>query len=179
MSQVIDGTNGQTYPDGTVQTTAFKNDGNVAIAQQTLHIQKQAASGVSGGAGTAGAYNTRPLDTIIKNTITGASLTSNQITLPAGTYKIWAYISTYSAGSTRTRLRNITDSSNTLLGLSEYSNTGSPGSASQALIGAFTLTSTKVLELQQWIQFSQGSNLGIAVSSGDNEVFANVLIVKE
>ena len=55
-----------------------------------LHIQDQKPQGTPGGTFTSGAWWTRDLNTILTNTITGASLANNQITLPAGKYYVEA-----------------------------------------------------------------------------------------
>lgn len=70
-----------------IATTAF------VLANQTpaptfLHVQDQKAYNVAGGSMVADTWTVRVLNTSVKNTISGASLGSNQITLPAGTYEI-------------------------------------------------------------------------------------------
>lgn len=53
-------------------------------------FEHQLASGTSGGTSVAGAMTQRTLNTTVVNTITGASLSANDITLPAGKYLITA-----------------------------------------------------------------------------------------
>ena len=55
-----------------------------------LHIQDQKPQNTHGGTFTSGAWRTRDLNTVLTNTITGSSLDSNQITLPAGKYYVEA-----------------------------------------------------------------------------------------
>lgn len=55
---------------------------------QLLIVVDQKAAGTNGGTFTSGAWRTRDLNNERYNNISGASLASNQITLPAGTYKI-------------------------------------------------------------------------------------------
>jgi hypothetical protein len=58
----------------------------------TAVFSYQVASGTNGGAApSANAYYTRPLNTVA-GAITGASLTSNIITMPAGTYQVRAQV---------------------------------------------------------------------------------------
>ncbi len=54
----------------------------------TFVVQDQKSSGTAGGDATTSAWTTAVLNTSITNTIDGASLASNKITLPAGTYLI-------------------------------------------------------------------------------------------
>ena len=72
---------------GNVSITGnFTAAGVLSAAYPTLIVQDQKAPGTDGGTCTAGSWQTRDLNTVTTNTITGASLSSNQITLPAGTY---------------------------------------------------------------------------------------------
>ena len=53
-----------------------------AFEKQLLHVRDEKANGTAGGTNIAG-VNIRDLNTIKTNEITGASVSSNQITLPA------------------------------------------------------------------------------------------------
>ena len=89
---VSDGTNWQTIVKSSSATTnAF------------LHLQDQKTSGTEGGNFTSGAWNTRTLNTEVTDTI-GSTLSSNQFTLPAGTYYIEASAPAYSVGRHLSRL---------------------------------------------------------------------------
>jgi len=61
---------------------------------QVAHIEPSATDGGTSVSGD----NTRTLNTVITNEITGASLSSNQVTLPAGEY--WCEIDASASGST-------------------------------------------------------------------------------
>lgn len=50
-------------------------------------VQDQKANGTAGGSSVVG-IQTRVLNTVVKNTIVGASLSANQITLPAGGFRV-------------------------------------------------------------------------------------------
>ena len=62
--------------------------GGVAVGQKTklLHMRDEKANGTQGGTFTSGSWYTRDLNTVVTNEINGASLSSNQFTLPAGDY---------------------------------------------------------------------------------------------
>ena len=53
-----------------------------------LHVRDEKAANTPGGTFTASAWQKRDLNTVKTNQISGASLASNQITLPAGTYHV-------------------------------------------------------------------------------------------
>ncbi len=60
-----------------------------------FHVRDEKASGSHGGTSVAGSFQTRVLNTSLTNEISGASLSSNQITLPSGTYYINARMPFY------------------------------------------------------------------------------------
>ena len=144
-----------------------------------LHVQDQKTAGTNGGTFTSGAWQTRDLNTVLTNTITGASLATNQVTLPSGTYKITASSPAYSIAGHMIRLYNITDSALELEGSSEYAAVGSVGNRS-LLSGIFTITGTKVFEIQHQCQTSGGGNsLGVqTVFTTDHETYTDVFIEK-
>ena len=154
---------------GTVTGTVYDS--------KLLHIRDEKANDTDGGSCTGGAWNTRTLNTIITNEITSASLSSNQITLPSGTYFIISYAQAYVCGRHKAKLRNITDSSDTLIGTSEYS-IGQAQSIS-FISGRFTIASSKTFEIQHYPTSSISTNgFGVKTIASVVEVYTNVQIWK-
>jgi len=154
---------------------------------QLLHIQDQKSAGTSGGTATSGSFQTRDLNTVLTNEITGASLSSNQITLPAGTYYIQAHSPAAGVDSHQTRLRNITDGSDTLLGTSERAEnnigTANPGNirtTSRSIIeGRFTIASTKTFEVQHRVQTTLATKgFGVENTFGVTQLYSDAKIWK-
>jgi hypothetical protein len=74
-------------------TTFLRGDNTFASAggifeSALLHVRDEKSNGTAGGGSTSGSYETRTLNTVMTNEVSGASLTSNQIILPSGTYFI-------------------------------------------------------------------------------------------
>ena len=141
-----------------------------------LQAQDQKASGASAGTATATTWNVRTLNTVVgTNTIPGAALASNQITLPAGSYEIQAsapaVVLKHKLG-----LYNTTDAAFALIGLSSDGSPTDGVSGPAALRGRITITGTKVFELQHYA--SAGGQLGTATGSGQVEVYADIQIWK-
>lgn len=65
-------------------------DNNFKHLSGCLNMNSFLHKGTHGGTFTAGAWRTRDLNTVLTNTISGASLSNNQITLPAGKYYVEA-----------------------------------------------------------------------------------------
>lgn len=91
------------------------DDVDAATARATLGVhaymivEDQKTSGTNGGTFTLGADRTRVLNTVVANTIPSASLGSNQITLPAGTFRVAWSAPGYNVGLHQSFLYNVTD----------------------------------------------------------------------
>lgn len=149
------------------------------ITVPVMHVQDQKPSGTDGGTFTLGDWRTRDLNEVLINTITGASLSSNQITLPAGTYKISASAPAFAVNQHKAKLYNITDASDTIIGTSEYNAFASPVQSRSIVSGLFTITGTKVFELQHRCSQTKTNNgLGVKSDYGIIEVYPDVFIEK-
>lgn len=142
------------------------------------HFTYETGAGVSAGAATSGAWRQRPLTTIKTNNISGASLSSNRVTLPAGTY--WSYFSAAFFGGTaeaENRLFNVTDNVVVYKSLPSYG-TGNVGMVTGAS-GLFTLSGSRALELQYRVQTTVSSfGLGITNTWSESNVFAEFVVFK-
>jgi hypothetical protein len=138
------------------------------------------SSGTASGTFTQDAWRTRTINTTGFNNITSASLASNQITLPAGTYLVAAMGQVALVDVHKMRFYNITDSSVAITGTSNYNITSYQYQGTADLIGAFTITASKVFELQHYAKQTVSSN-GFGVAStitSTDEVYAIVSITK-
>lgn len=154
--------------------------GNLVAQVPFLWVREEQANGTNGGSSLTG-NNVRILNTVKSNTITGASLAGNQITLPAGTYYVNAsspaYASDGSARQHKLRFYNVTDASVAIVGENEaYYNYNSSRSRGT---GTITIAGAKAFSLYDYISLAFATTgLGIAVSSGDVEVYSDVQITK-
>jgi hypothetical protein len=149
-----------------------------AFRSRLFHVREELTSG-STPADSSGtnSWNTRVVNTSVTNEISGASLATNQITLPAGTYYIDANAPAWGTNSHRLKLYNVTDATDTLLGACEYSQTGA-GDITQSrstVRGRFTIAGTKAFELRHW-SARNGASLGRAASTGQSEHYTEALI---
>jgi len=132
---------------------------------QLLHVQDQKSSGTFGQGLASATWNQRDVNTVLTNEISGASIGSNQITLPAGTYDIECWVTIFIVNSASLRLRDTTAGSN----LPPRGLTGSdtedpdPGAEEQgycSMTGRFTLTQESVLEIQNHVEITNNTNGG-------------------
>ncbi len=142
-------------------------------------VQDQKSSGTQGGSSSAG-MNIRVLNTVVENTIPGASLAMNQVTLPAGKFKLNGSCPTYAAANGhRCYLYNVTDSANALLGTSSFNGAGIGAESFSHLNGTITIAASKVFELRHFIANGVANQgLGIESGSGSVEIYAQMLIEK-
>jgi hypothetical protein len=150
-----------------------------APANATFFIlQDKKSTNTQGGTFTQGAWRTRDLQTTQVNTISGASVASNQITLGAGTYLASASAPAWKTTSHQTRLYNITDSSETILGSVEQSVVTNGDQTRSMLEGVFTIAGTKVFELQHYAVTTAATN-GFGAAGGiTDEVYSIITIQK-
>ena len=158
----------------------FATVSGTTFGSALLHVRDEKANGTNGGTFTNGAWRTRTLNTSLTNEISGASLSSNQITLPSGTYYIHASAPAYSIDRHKLKLRNTTDSSDTLIGTSEQGENAYAGFNRSFVIGRFTIAAQKTFELQHRCTTTISTN-GFGLSStwsGEIEVYTAVQIWK-
>ena len=143
---------------------------------QLLHVQDQQASG-NAGASVVG-FQTRNLNTILTNEITGASLSSNQITLPAGTYFIDAEVPGYFCARHNAHLNNDTDGAIIGVDIGAYTHNTKANVVTHSFIkGRFTISSQKNFSITQYFQVAFSAGLGISASNGvTTSIYANVRI---
>jgi hypothetical protein len=161
---------------GSAVDTSMKSALNSA---DFLHIRDEKANGSYGGTFTSGAFRTRDLQTIKTNTITGASLASNQITLPAGTYFIQGYPMAFRVDGNISRIYNVTDAAAVSIGMNNTSGSGATSQSPSNVSCIVTIASAKVFELQHYAQTTCATfGFGIRAECGQTEVYSEILIWK-
>lgn len=151
-----------------------------AFSAPFSHYQDQKAQGTDGGTFTQSAWQTRVLNTSLSTGISGSSLSSNQISLPAGTYYVEAIAPGFICGRHKARLYNVTDSAVLLAGTSEISGTGDAITSFSKVSGRFTLSGTKTIALEHYC-LSTRSTDGFGASTNvpsTVEVYSDIKIWK-
>jgi hypothetical protein len=176
---------GTIYPlvyDGTnlrAITVAAGSANTVSTAPDVI-VQDQKSSGTNGGTFTSGAWRTRDLTTLVRNNNSLASLASNQVTLPAGTYYAEWSSTAFDVNVNQSRLYNATDGSLIAYGTTSYAYTGAgPGERTRGS-AVFTITSSKAIELDHQCQTTRSTNgMGGAGGFGNIEVYSEMRIWKQ
>jgi hypothetical protein len=140
----------------------------------------QKAANTSGGTFTAGAWRTRDINTTVgTNGISGASIASNQITLPAGTYLIQGSAPAYDVNQHMTRFYNITDSTVAINGGSAYTDATDTMVTQSPFSGVVVIAGTKVFEVQHYAGTTAATfGFGIAANNGSVETYTQITVLK-
>lgn len=171
--------------DITVSTTGYlvinasKSPALVGVPQvqpRIATIKDVKAANTTSGTFTSGAFQTRTLNTLVDSTGIVTSLASNQFVLPSGTYYIEAQVPAYAVERHKLKLRNVTDSSDALIGHSAHSLNDN----THAFIsGEVVITAAKTFEIQHRCQTTQATNgFGLESNFAVSEVYAVVKIQK-
>jgi len=151
-----------------------------AYESQLLHVRQEVNAGTDSQTLSNAGANTRVLDTVKTNEITGASLSSNEITLPAGTYFILASAPAYLTSNHQCRLYNTTDSTDVLEGTTEHAWNNGYTVTHSFLRGRFTISGTKGFTLRHYVgQTKNDSGGGTSFAGGGSKnIYAEVMIWK-
>lgn len=139
-----------------------------------LKVSDRKPSGVGGGASVVGPQN-RMFNTVVTNDIAGASLASDVITLPAGTYEVFARAPAFTVGGHKLSLLNITDNNVSIEGSSAYAlnmNTDS------ILVGRITISTAKTFRFQHTTQTAQSNGLGSPYGYAGQEIYTEAIFRK-
>lgn len=150
-----------------------------AFESELFHIRDEQSSGADGGTFVSGAWQKRTLNTTKTNEISGASVSTSVITLPAGTYYLDAVAPAFSVGGHKAKWRNTSDNSDTIIGSSAQTSQSDFDSSPAFVNGRFTIAGTKNFELQHRCTVSEGTKgFGEASSFSVVEVYADIKIWK-
>ena len=152
----------------------------VGSALKLLHVQDEKGTTTHGGSASANTDNIRDLNTVKTNEISGASLSSNQITLPAGTYFVEAWASGLAVDHHRAFLYNVTDSDIEVLGMQIFNSAfNTLTSGFSPVYGRFTITGTKVFELRhRTLSAKADIGLGHYMNDTRSSIYSTVIIRK-
>lgn len=167
-----------TLSDGAVLASATASgDGDRTIADKGyvdaagpyIKLSDTKAQNTDGGTFTSGSWQTR---TLTEETDTGShcSVSSNQITLDAGTYECRIVCPATFVDRHQARLYNVTGSAVILTGTCEFSG-GNTATTHSIIVGRFTIAASKVLEVQHRCDSTQSTNGFGEASNFGSEVY--------
>lgn len=161
-----------TYPNPTLAAGTVLFDA-VAV------LRDEKAANTPGGDFTAGAWQTRTLNTEVDPSGI-VTLAANQFTLQAGTYFIDARAPAHGVSAHKTKIANITDTTDALIGSNNsQQNTAEAYTGDSWVRGIVTIAAAKAFELQHRGAVTKATNgFGIEANLGVVEVYAEVVIFR-
>lgn len=131
-----------------------------------FHLQHIEASSADGGGNQASSNNQRTLNSTVVNQISGASVSSNDVTLPAGTYIIDGYANAFRVNRHFLRWYNVTDSSYIINGQSVFADVNNEVQNLATISGRFTISAQKLFALMHYTQTNNSQSNALGISSG-------------
>ena len=143
-------------------------------------ICDQKASGTDAGTFTQDAWRTRDLNTEIVDDDGIVSISSNQFTLQAGTYKIYASAPAYLVKEHQIKLYNVTDSADVSFGVPQYSSDAMRVTQNSELYDRVTIGAAKTFEIRHYGELTKTNNgFGVPTNFGNVVKYLIVEIYKE
>ena len=165
---------------GTAASSVFLRGDNAWAAagenfgSALFQVRDEKSDGTVAQSLSSGSWIKRDLNTVKTNEITGASVSSSTMTIPAGSYYATCSAPADQCALHKLRLQNTTDGTTLLLGMNADTSGGSTTLAT--MDGRFTLSGSKSVELQHRVSVSNTG--GVACTFGVVEVYADVRIWK-
>lgn len=143
-----------------------------------FHARDEKPSGTQGGSTTADTTITRVLNSVVTNTITGASLSANVITLPEGMYVIDGLCPSHRADGHKAHLYNVTDAVVAIQGQNSFSSNTNSVLTNAPVRGAFIVPSGgRDYEVRHYFRGGRATTgLGLGVPNSGVEIYSNILI---
>lgn len=154
-------TNQQQARDGTLGGGSGNGVGSTAGNSYSLIgiFTDQKSAGTPGGSCTVAAnWNTRTLNNTIINNLASASLSSNEITLGAGTYYIRASAPAMQSGQNSLRIYNVTTSSTLANGQATFVDSSISVSNLLTVTTAVTFTTSTTIRFEQYCAATTSTN---------------------
>lgn len=171
---------GTTSPSYTLDVAGTARATTIIAAPPMMILADEKANGTAGGTCTAGSWFTRTLNTVWENSITGASLSSDQFTLPAGKYLIRGRSPGVATNRLQARLYNVTDAAVSRYGSNGYGSQTAPNTQTESVIAAIvTIAASKAFRIEHQCNTTKATNgLGLEGSFGGVEIYTTVEITK-
>ena len=166
------------FVSGDVLTAAQLNGVVDNFADIAIFNETQ-ANGTEGGTFTSGSFVKRTLNTTVVNNITGCSIASSVITLPAGTYFVSALAPALQVSNHKLRLQNTSDATTIAIGTNNSTAAANTVQTTATLVTCFTLAASKTIELQHRCAttaatYGLGTQNGFSVS----EIYSSITIAR-
>jgi len=169
------GDTGEPGPTGPTGATGATGPAG-PIGGSFLAIIEDRQTDSNGQSYTSSTWTTQRLNNVAANSISGLSLSSNTITIPAGTYYVDASVSFAGANSRVGQLR-FTNSAGTIkiLGVAMSYSAAGGGQGLATLRGQIVVPSSTTFNLQVWFNNTTATPF---ISTGEDMIYSSLIIQK-
>lgn len=163
-----------------ITNTTLDAAGGSALHDAYALLRDEKSAGTQSGTFTQAAWRTRTLNTEKFDPDGIVSLASNQFTLAAGTYLIRGRGAAFGVDRHQLKIRNITDSTDDIIGSSQYASAADGVNNDSVVVGRITIAGSKTFELQHICATTRSNQgFGVEANAGVTEVYAEVEIWRE
>jgi len=169
------------------QSITLKSNGTIwrKIAGHVpmVHVRDEKAANTAGGTFTSGAFQTRTLNTIVNRggvgEIAGASLAANKLTLPPGSYEVYARAPANYCSAHKAAVYDTTGAAYLVHGSNAWNGEGGYAQTDSIVVGAFVLAIASDITLVHRCTTTRNTDgFGRAANFGVNEVYAELVVRK-
>lgn len=152
----------------------------LSLFDQTMIVRDQKANGTNAQTLTAGVWDTRHLNTVAANTIGGASLSSNEVTLPIGTFDLDLSAPAYRSNGSVARIYDVTNAAVLGVTSSGYGHSSFNNLAECTLKTRIALTAPASLRVEQIVLSASfgGASAGFISGNSEPEIYTQLKIRK-
>jgi hypothetical protein len=151
---------------------------NPVITKPFMHVQDRKAQGTNGGTSVAG-DNDRDLNAVVVNEISGASLASNEVTLPAGTYYMEASAPIQGRYGRSISIRKSDDTELLRSAVTRDQDSVNRVMDKPIVSGRVVLTEQTVIKVTNWIQEGLAT-FGLGINQpADPEIYTELKVWQE
>ncbi|MFA6690893.1 MAG: hypothetical protein WCR98_02825 [Saccharofermentanales bacterium] len=160
-----------------VQLKNLPGGGSGGDTREFILLRDVKANNTGGGTFTAGAWQTRTLNEKTNDDGNNCTLSSNEFTLAAGTYELWASCPAYQVVENKARLYNVSDS--TVVAIGQNTRTASYVQNHAMVVAKFTIASSKTFRIEHRCSATVATvGFGNPNNFGCDEVYTVVAIWK-
>lgn len=166
--------------DGTWARPVSSDAAAAGSTVEGVTFSDKKAQNSNGGSTSTGSFIKRTLNTLDNpDSVTWASLASDQITLDAGTYQITGNCPLFATSTSACRLQNVTDATTAIRGMSgSLASSGSSDQVGFPIQGTIDITAQKTFEVQYRVGAAVATiGLGVATNF-QAEQYTTINIIK-
>ncbi len=145
----------------------------------TLIVRDEKANNVNGQTITAGIWNVRHLNSTVENTLSGSSLSGNQVTLPAGKRSWCIDVPAFGINNYKTQLWDVTNGVGLDIGIQGNAHSSLYATTISKIIGSETFAGPTVVEIRHTSVTTNAAGGGDGRKGGAADTLPNIFTIAQ